>query len=225
MRKPTVIIFDDDLINLKVLKSLITATRDYEVLTFDRPVDCPVYGDIESCAGLNPCADIIITDYKMPGMTGIEMLHRQEQRGCGVDMRNKAVMSADLDDKQQEIIKGLGWAFFEKPFKFNNLLAWLDECEKRIDLSVPLGIRRRDNRYAANIDISYSYSTDENVHEGTVMNFSDSGLCLRMHTRLNEGQSFEIKTELPNNCRKGAVRWIKQAEADLYVAGVFCRRD
>jgi response regulator RpfG family c-di-GMP phosphodiesterase len=140
IRKVRVNIFDDDVSNLKMLKSYLSQ-RDYEILTFDRPVVCPGNdAQSEKCSISKPCADIIITDYQMPEMTGIEMLLQQEQRGCKIDIRNKIVMSADLDAKGQKILDGLGCTFFNKPFNLKELLACLDGCEKRVDLPKPLEI-------------------------------------------------------------------------------------
>lgn len=222
MRKPRVNIFDDDVSNLKLLKMFISM-RDYEVLTFDSPVVCPIFGaHADKCDNSKPCADIIITDNQMPKMTGIEMLLQQAQRGCGVDIRNKAVMSADLDNEKQKTVDGLGCAFFSKPFKLSELSAWLNDCEKRIDLSKPVGIIRKENRYPANIDIMYTYNTEENIYKGTVLNFSSSGLCLKMYTPFIEGQSIVIKTELPNNCTNASIRWINEMKADFYMTGLSC---
>jgi DNA-binding response OmpR family regulator len=143
MRKLRVNIFDDDVYHLKMLK-LFMSQRDYEILTFDRPVVCPISGTrSDKCDTLKPCADIIITDYQMSEMTGLEMLLHQAQNGCKVDIRNKIVMSADLDNKGQKMLQGLGCTFFRKPFKLEELSACLDDCEKRVDLSKPLGIIRK----------------------------------------------------------------------------------
>jgi len=87
MRKLRINIFDDDAGNLKLLKVLMSQ-RDYDILTFDRPVVCPIDSSkSDKCNIGKPCADIIMTDYQMPEMTGIEMLLHQAQKGCKVDIR------------------------------------------------------------------------------------------------------------------------------------------
>ena len=222
MRKLRVNIFDDDVHILKMLE-FIMSQRDYEILTFDRGFVCPINGaKSDKCDTLKPCADIIITDNQMPEMTGLEMLLHQAQNGCKVDTRNKIVMSGDLDNKWQKMLEGLGCTFFSKPFNISELLAWLDDCEKRIDLSKPLAVVRKEERYPANIDIVYAYNSGEKVYKATVIDYSSSGLRLKMDTPLTERHSIMIKTELPIDCNDVSICWVKEMESDFYMAGCSC---
>ena len=100
---------------------------------------CPIIeGHVEGCFRKDPCADLIITDFRMPERTGIELLEIQARRGCKLDVRNKAIMSAYIDDENKKRIESLGCSFIQKPFEFSRLSEWLDECEQRMDLSQPL---------------------------------------------------------------------------------------
>ena len=222
MRKLRISIFDDDVTTLEMLK-IFMSQRDYEILLFDRPVVCPINsGKADKCNNfLNPCADIIMTDYQMPGMTGTEMLLHQAQMGCKVDIRNKLVMSGNIDGKGQEMIEELGCAFFNKPFRFNELIAWLGNCEKRIDLSKPLGTIRKEYRHPSNIDIVYEYNNDK-TYQATVINYSNSGLCLKVGTPPAEKQPIVIKTGLPINFNNTSIQWVKEMSPDLYLAGCSC---
>jgi response regulator RpfG family c-di-GMP phosphodiesterase len=223
MRKIRVNIFDDEVSNLNMLK-VFMSQRDYEIRTFDRPVVCPIYGsNSDKCNTLEPCADIIITDYRMPEMTGLEMLLLQEQRGCKVDIRNKIVMSADLDDEGQKMVEALGGTFLSKPFRLQELLVCLDDCEKRLDLSKPLAIMRKEDRYPANVDVIYAYNSGEKINKASVINYSGSGLCLKVAAPLAERQSIVIKTELPIDCNNASICWVKEMGPDSYVAGCSCR--
>lgn len=223
MRRLKINIFDDDPMNLGLFAAIM-ATRNYEVYANDRAIVCPVYGtQTGKCGLLKPCADVIITDNRMPGITGIEMLLEQSQRGCRVDVRNKAVVSADLDNKQRKIVEGLGCAVFGKPFRLNDILAWLDDCESRIDLSMPLGIARKAARYPMDIEMVYSVAADEKIRKGTTLNYSESGLCLRTDTFLAEGQAIEIRSDLPNGCRSASVCWANKTGDDSYLAGIACQ--
>lgn len=220
MRKPRVIVYDDDNLLLGFLAAFLSEL-DYEVITFNKPGPCPIYE--VSCDVCNkPCSDIIITDYRMPGMTGVEMLRLQSQRGCWVDTRNKAIMSGGLGSDEQKSIRELGYNFFGKPFPMTELTVWLDECKKRIDLSKPLGTKRKECRYSANIDISFNCNTVRRNCGGTVINISDSGLCVKAYSPIEEGHSVVINTELPTNCKRASVQWVRKMAPDFYMAGLSC---
>ena len=133
MRKRRAIIFDDEPIILLVLKDFLVS-RGYEVLLYDEPVECPLYNGGDSCRSEAPCGDIVLTDYKMPRMNGIELLQAQARNGCKLTAKNKALMTGFMDERKAGEVRELGAAFFEKPLPFDVLGQWLDECEQRMDL-------------------------------------------------------------------------------------------
>lgn len=138
MRKPRAIIVDDEELILELLKRVFSR-RGYDVICCDRPDFCSAYKKHkETCDMVGLCSDILITDFKMPHMTGIELLQAQSQRGCKLDNRNKAILSGYLEDINKKVIRDLGCSFFKKPTKLDEILKWADECEKRFDLSIPL---------------------------------------------------------------------------------------
>ncbi|UCE80010.1 MAG: response regulator [Nitrospiraceae bacterium] len=140
MRKPRVIIYDDEITILTVLKDFFSQ-MNYEVLTYDEPIVCPMYEkNADDCIEHNPCADIMLTDFRMPRMNGIELLEKQSQRGCRAGIGNKAIMTANLDNANKRLIKKLGYAYFKKPFSLKELSDWVKGCENRMDLSRPLNI-------------------------------------------------------------------------------------
>lgn len=220
LRQVIINLFDKDVIDLNLLAAILSG-RNYEVKVFDRAAICPVSSDqTDTCPNSSPCSDIILADNQMPEMTGSDMFRLQAQRKCPIDIRNKAVASANIEIDEKKRIEGSGFVFFSKPFQFNVLFSWLDECKERIDLSKPAGIMRRHPRYSTNIDVMYTYSSDEKLQKGTILNFSNGGLCLKANDRLVEKQSIRIKTELPNGCSKASVRWVKKAGGEFYLAGL-----
>jgi DNA-binding NtrC family response regulator len=136
MRKPRIIIFDDDMMVLELLHNYFVACN-YDVQSFSEPISCCCIKDKGSCQ--SPCADILITDYSMPRLTGIEFLDNQTKHGCGIDTRNKAILSGQLPDQHRDKIKRLASTFFQKPVRLRELYEWTTECVGRVDLSQPLG--------------------------------------------------------------------------------------
>ncbi len=139
MRKKRVVIFDDEPLVLNLLENLFMELG-YEVFSFSAPKLCPIYEeDVSSCMQESPCADIVISDIDMPRMNGLELIENQKLRGCKLEARNKAVISGFLKDEYKDKIKELGCHYFHKPFELSEILAWVNECEKRINLEEPLG--------------------------------------------------------------------------------------
>ena len=223
MRKININLFDDDVTNLNLLAAILSR-RNYEVRVFNKAAICPVYGDqSDKCLNGGPCADIVIVDNQMPVMSGKEMFRQQAQRGCPIDIRNKAVVCSGKNNEGEATLEGSRCAFFSKPLQLNELFAWLDDCKNRIDLSKPSGIKRRHPRHPANIDVVYTCSNSEKLKNGTILNFSSSGLCLKASVSLMETVPIMFKTELPNGCKKASLRWIKRMGADLYLAGLMAQ--
>ena len=137
MRKPRVILFDDDVIILNMLE-LFFKRKGYEVFQFSSPVVCPLKYPADSCKNLAPCADVIISDYKMPQMTGQELFQHQSDRGCRIDCKMKAIMTGYLDEEIVKRCKDSGYKFFNKPFNLSVLSGWLSVCEQHFDLSQEL---------------------------------------------------------------------------------------
>jgi DNA-binding response OmpR family regulator len=221
IRKKRAVIYDDDDTILKVLKEFLSM-RDYEVFTFQSPVICPL-GEIEknSCLKPYPCADIIISDFDMPKMDGITLFQQQLQMDCKVDVRNKAIMSGYLEEEHIKMLGELGVLFFQKPINFSDLLAWLDQCEQRINLYQPLGSRRRDTRTIFSREIEYTWD-GEKSRSGLILNLSKNGLCMKIQEPLIRHQIVKINTSLPISCKMASVRWVKPSKDNFHTVGLYC---
>ncbi len=138
MRKPKIIIFDDDTVILEMISDYFSL-RNFEVQSFSKPVLCSPSSDADSC--VNPCADILIVDLRMPRINGIQLITHQVRNGCPINIKNKAIMSGDLPYEHVDKIIELAGIFFQKPLNMRELDAWAKECISRIDLSQPLGMQ------------------------------------------------------------------------------------
>jgi DNA-binding NtrC family response regulator len=219
MRKRRVLIFDDEVMILDVLRDFF-AYRGYEVQTHAEPAVCPLHGDISSCPEKTPCCDVIMTDYQMPGMNGIELLRQQARRGCKLTVENKAVMSGYFDHEKLESIGRLGCKYFEKPISFDDLGRWVDACEKRMDSSLAQKSTRRETRYDSYQEIFYKTSRGDEVFCGVAVNRSDSGICLRVKGPLSAEQPIRLHTGHPQTFQTASVRWVRPTPDGAYLAGL-----
>lgn len=222
MRKPRVIIYDDDAMILEML-GLFFTRKGYEIYSYSSPRVCPRNEDLsDSCENLYPCADIVIADYKMPKMTGTELLQRQLKRGCKVDTKMKAIISGYADEELVARCRDLGCSFFEKPFSLPELSLWLSECEKHFDLSQPLNDRRANSRYPFKQDIEFCLHAASSQEKliGIAFDKSDAGLGLRVSSRLPVGAEVEIIRGLEVPQQRGVVQWCSRQSENSYRAGL-----
>lgn len=137
-RKMRVLVFDDEEI-IRQLMTSILQRRGYEVFTFEDPTQSPMH-EREDCLCETDCrcADVIISDIKMPNMSGINFLQSQMDKGCKISHNNMLIISGFLDGKTLHKAAEMGITTMRKPFSFSLINEWLDECEKSVDLTVSL---------------------------------------------------------------------------------------
>ena len=140
MKIRAIVLEDNDAVRETL--SIILKLRGYEVLAFPDPGVCIAQLTHESDSlKEHSCCDILITDVRMPGMTGLEYLEGQKQQGCKIP--NVAVMSGSWTEAELEQAQRLNCRVFEKPFVLEELNHWLSQSEKRIspdrELSTPPG--------------------------------------------------------------------------------------
>jgi CheY-like chemotaxis protein len=222
MRKPRVIIYDDDTIILDMLGRFFVK-RGYEVYSYNEPVVCPLdEGLADSCANLSPCADVMISDFQMPKMTGIELFQRQAERGCRLDIKMKAIMSGYAGEDLASQYKDLGCSFFQKPFSMPALSVWLSERERHFDLSQQLNDRRANSRYEFKQDIEYCLhsASSQKKFIGITFDKSDDGLGIRIFKPLLIGEKILITKGLEVTHQTGDVKWCSKKGENIYRAGL-----
>lgn len=81
----------------------------------------------DKCPVDSPCVDFILTDNKMPHMTGLNFLHRLEEMECKIPVVNRAIFSGNFSSEDLESIEHLGVKYFNKPCSISNVYNWLEE--------------------------------------------------------------------------------------------------
>jgi CheY-like chemotaxis protein len=223
MRKPRAIIFDDEIFVLNMLKDFFLM-RGYEVLSSSDPTSiCPLYGDGgDACKNDHPCSDIMVTDFNMPGVNGVEILEYQARKGCKLDIRNKSVISGYIDDRNRQRVSQLGCNFLQKPFTLYALSEWLSACEKRIDLGNPLSTRRKEDRYESHREVTFRVGSTDQLFTGIAINMSPSGLCLKIPAPLRREDIVSLHAGHFHSCQQASVRWVKKIDSNSYIAGLHC---
>lgn len=220
MRKLRIIVLDDDDVILRLFQDYFGG-ENYEIVAYNRSVVCPVHdASWDACPLTRACADIFITDYKMPGMDGLQLIREQLRMGCSMDARNSALITGMYDDELRQESEKLGCALFEKPFLFSDLKAWVNECAKRVDLSKPLAVLRREPRSAATLKIAHVLQNTGMFLEAAVVNLSISGLCLELKSPLAKKENVRIYRGPLSEPRPATVRWVRSREDGSYVAGL-----
>ncbi len=124
------LILDDDPLVLSLLQGGLSR-RGYEVSTFSCPLSCPLYSHGSCpCPFMGGCPDVIVTDFDMPFVNGVEFIERVKRKLC--KCRNILLISGCLTDPLDlRRAAEHGVTFMAKPFHLNQLHDWLDSIERQ----------------------------------------------------------------------------------------------
>jgi len=132
-KKIRVVLLEDNE-GIRSLMTTLLESRGYEVYAFTTPAICPLQETPDcTCGDHERCADIILTDYRMPFITGMEFIKNQKNKRCKAPFM--AMMSGEWGNDEVAKARDFGCTIFEKPFDLDEITAWLDDIEKTIDLS------------------------------------------------------------------------------------------
>ncbi|MHB1400268.1 MAG: response regulator [Trichloromonadaceae bacterium] len=129
-----IVVIDDDPIIMGLLEMLLSEFG-HEVLTFPDPTAysfCFCNSNECKCPQEFPCADVIISDFSMPNMDGIEFFKLIKKKGCKIVDANKALMSAGVQSQNKDDFDALNYKFFKKPLGLDEITEWVGKCEDRI---------------------------------------------------------------------------------------------
>jgi CheY-like chemotaxis protein len=130
---PTRILLFGNQEEISSLYSLFLRSKGYEVLHFPSPTTCALINNQTcTCPRDHVCADMIIADMDMEGMTGLELIRHQDERGCRALPEHKAVISKGLTYNQEREAAALGCKTLLKPFRLMDMMEWVRKCEQGI---------------------------------------------------------------------------------------------
>jgi len=122
------IVLDDDLLILSLVATVLHR-RGFEVQSYSDPTLCPLYAT-QGCLDQTPshCPDVIITDFMMPHVNGIEFIEALLKKGCKCP--HIALMTgASLTTPLLTWVNKRGIKIFAKPFHRDQINDWLKEIE------------------------------------------------------------------------------------------------
>lgn len=126
MKTKTALIIEDDSTNRAVMEDLLSLagyeTRTYESAASFLEKHTPTCGHPSHC----PCYDLVLTDNRMPNMTGLEFLETLQFIGCKIPTGKKAIISGNWSPEEENAAKALGCTIFSKPEDMSNLVPWAE---------------------------------------------------------------------------------------------------
>lgn len=131
-----VLLFDDDKDILETLGEYL-CDNDYDVETYSDPSKwrcCKSGSDVCPIDESETCTDIIITDIRMPNMTGVDFIRSLEKKKCKV--KNIAFMTGAANEDQLQFVQDNGYKLFKKPFNLDEIESWIKSCEHSRDFTL-----------------------------------------------------------------------------------------
>lgn len=203
------------------MKYFFHLREETEVLTYPEPVTCPVWEKNEVCAGPHPCADFIMCDFSLSKMNGLQLFKNQSALGCNVPIQNRALLGGRLDQQLMNEVASLKCGFFMKPFNFNMIGTWVNKREPHLDLTQPVTVKRREDRYETDKKVTCLMPPNELLGRGIAVNMSASGYCIRTDFPLKFEQVITVHPDdKPYDARVLTVRWSRKIEDDKYLSGL-----
>ncbi len=116
-----ILIVDDEPDMLKLLSMILKEKTPYEVTTTNNPVEAV---ELLKTGGF----DLVITDLKMPGLDGLQLLEEVKRRD--EDIPVIIITAYGTIDAATEAIEKGGFDFITKPFKKEQILFTIEKALK-----------------------------------------------------------------------------------------------
>ena len=119
------LLFEDNRL-CRDLMTEILMEKDFTVTAFADPTSYVADKNRCDTCGDNACADALITDNQMPGMSGLELIQWITDRGCKLPNHRRAVISGSWTSEEFDQAQQLGCKIFQKPVSVDEIHQWLD---------------------------------------------------------------------------------------------------
>ena len=137
-------IVDDDLDIVNLFRDALTAISEVTIHTFTDPILAMEHFQINEDAYI-----LIISDLKMPGLSGIEFLRKVKQKNKFT--RTILMTAFDIDDKlfrnytKEKIID----AFLQKPIRINDLIKEVETqlCSHEAQQETPAQVSQQSKKF------------------------------------------------------------------------------
>ncbi|MBW6509174.1 MAG: response regulator [Desulfuromonadales bacterium] len=126
MASKIALLFEDNPL-CRDLMTEILRERDYKVTAFADPTSYVASHNGYCDCSDDACADALITDNQMPGMSGLEFIQWIKDRGCKLPNNRRAVISGSWSNEEYEQAQHLGCKIFHKPASMKEIHQWLDD--------------------------------------------------------------------------------------------------
>ncbi len=190
------VIFDDEPL-MSPLVQAVLKRPEYEIFTFCDPGFCPLHvADHCPCPAGALCADVIISDLKMPMVNGLDFLQTLMEKGCR--RPQFAITSRSWTEAEVERARQLGCKVFTKPFYISDIIQWLGEVEPLIRRDRQLTNSHRLRWLAKGAGLSGERFPQRSVHHKIrkrLRFFLNRFRGFLQETR-DEGQKFLLRTEM-----------------------------
>jgi hypothetical protein len=91
-----------------------------------------------------------------------------------------------------------------------------------MDLSQPLGIQRDERRAVCSSEAVLKFAQEAGTWTVEVVNWSDSGLCVRFDRPPAVAEVFNVESHLPLPSDRVLVRWTRPDAGGGHLAGMSC---
>ena len=126
------ILLDDEPLIRALLENILKSCG-YSVKSYSAPTEEAIFNNPDICPAISgrgelfnespSCAELIISDVKMPVINGIEYIKKIRQAGCRV--KHIAMMSGAWNQQKILEAEALGCKIFHKPFTVAEMREWV----------------------------------------------------------------------------------------------------